>query len=100
VLLRRVYRAPELFQLLATFALMLVIKDAALWMWGPKPARPRAPGLAGAVDILGRRFPTYDLFLIVVARSCLACVAACSRARAGAAGARATQDREWSARSA
>src|ERR1700710_1906968 len=27
VLLRRVYRAPELFQLLATFALMLVIKD-------------------------------------------------------------------------
>ena len=67
VLLRRVYRAPELFQLLATFALMLVIKDAALWVWGPEDLLgPRAPGLSGAVDILGRRFPTYDLFLIAV----------------------------------
>ena len=66
-LLRRVYRAPELFQLLATFALMLVIKDAALWMWGAEDLLgPRAPGLSGAVEILGRRFPTYDLFLIAV----------------------------------
>ena len=30
LLLRRLYRAPELFQLLATFALGLVIKDAVL----------------------------------------------------------------------
>ena len=67
LLLRRVYRAPELFQLLATFALMLVIKDAALWLWGPEDVLgPRAPGLAHAVPILGRLFPTYDLFLIVV----------------------------------
>ena len=66
-LLRRVYRAPELFQLLATFALMLVIKDAALWMWGAEDLLgPRAPGISGAVEILGRRFPTYDLFLIAV----------------------------------
>ena len=34
LLLRRIYQAPELFQLLATFALVLVIKDAALWLWG------------------------------------------------------------------
>src|SRR5215472_12974025 len=33
VLLRRIYRAPELFQLLATFALVLVINDATLWIW-------------------------------------------------------------------
>src|SRR5438105_7132834 len=67
LLLRRIYRAPELFQLLATFALVLVIKDAALWAWGPEDLLgPRAPGLTGAVDILGRRFPSYDLFLIVV----------------------------------
>src|SRR6187551_2779191 len=31
LLLRRIYSAPELFQLLATFALLLVINDAALW---------------------------------------------------------------------
>src|SRR5215467_11984432 len=33
-LLRRIYRAPELFQLLATFALVLIINDATLWLWG------------------------------------------------------------------
>ena len=67
LLLRRIYKAPELFQLLATFALLLVIKDAVLWLCGPDELLgPRAPGLAGAVDILGRAFPTYDLFLIAV----------------------------------
>src|SRR5262249_31010735 len=45
VLLRRIYRAPELFQLLATFALLLVINDATLWLWGPEDLLgPRAPG--------------------------------------------------------
>src|SRR5687767_1282711 len=67
VLLRRIYRAPELLQLLATFALVLVIKDFALWAWGPEDLLgPRAPGLTGAVDIAGRRFPAYDLFLIAL----------------------------------
>src|SRR5690348_6882901 len=67
VLLRRIYRAPELFQLLATFALVLVINDAALAIWGPEDLLgPRAPGLRGAVEILGRRLPSYDLFLIFI----------------------------------
>jgi branched-chain amino acid transport system permease protein len=65
--LRRVYHAPELFQLLATFALTLVIKDLALWVWGPEDLLgPRAPGLSGAVTILGLPFPEYDLFLIAI----------------------------------
>ncbi len=64
--LRRIYRAPELFQLLATFALVLIFKDATLWLWGPEDLLgPRAPGLAGAVTIAGHRYPTYDLLLIV-----------------------------------
>src|SRR3974377_333985 len=67
VLLRRIYHLPELFQLLATFALVLVINDATLWLWGPEDLLgPRAPGFRGAVDLLGRRFPSYDLFLIAV----------------------------------
>ncbi len=71
LLLRRIYHVPELFQLLATFALVLVINDATLWLWGPEDLLgPRAPGLRGAVDILGRRFPSYDLMLIAAGPSC------------------------------
>jgi branched-chain amino acid transport system permease protein len=67
LLLRRIYQAPELFQLLATFALVLVINDAAQYVWGPEDLLgPRAPGLRGSVEILGRNFPSYDLFLIII----------------------------------
>jgi len=53
LLLRRVYRAPELFQLLATFALVLVINDAVLWLWGPEDLLgPRAPGRADRLRFL------------------------------------------------
>jgi len=64
-LLRRIYKAPELLQLLATFALLLLVKDFALWAWGPEDLLgPRAPGFAGAVEIAGGTFPQYDLLLI------------------------------------
>ncbi len=67
LLLRRIYRAPELFQLLATFALVLVASDVVLALWGPEDLLgPRAPGLRGSVEILGRQFPEYDLFLIAI----------------------------------
>jgi branched-chain amino acid transport system permease protein len=67
VLLRRIYRAPELLQLLATFALVLVIRDAVLAIWGPEDLLgPRAPGLKGSVEIMGRQFPEYDLVMIAV----------------------------------
>ncbi len=96
VLLRRIYRAPELFQLLATFALVLVIKDAALWIWGPEDLLgPRAPGLAGAIDILGRRFPAYDLVLMVLGPLVLGLLwLLLTRTRFGVLIRAATQDRE------
>jgi len=96
VLLRRIYRAPELFQLLATFALVLVIKDAALWLWGAEDLLgPRAPGLSGSIDILGRRFPTYDLLLIVVGPLVLGLLwLLLTRTRWGTLVRAATQDRE------
>ncbi len=96
VLLRRIYKAPELFQLLATFALVLVIKDAALWVWGPEELLgPRAPGLSGSVSILGRQFPSYDLFLIVVGPVVLGLLwLLLTRTRWGTLVRAATQDRE------
>ena len=96
LLLRRIYRAPELLQLLATFALVLVIKDFALWAWGPEDMLgPRAPGLAGAVTIAGRQFPQYDLFLIVLGPAVfLALHVLLKQTRFGILIRAATQDRE------
>ena len=59
-LLRRIYRAPELFQLLATFALVLVFKDATLWLWGAgRPARAARAGAGRGGD--HRRAPLSGL---------------------------------------
>src|ERR1700757_4134647 len=67
VLLRRIYHAPELFQLLATFGLTLMVEDLVVLIWGPDDlVGPRAPGFRGAIDFFGQRIPSYDLFLIVL----------------------------------
>src|SRR5215218_8724385 len=67
VLLRRIYHAPELFQLLATFGLTLMVEDLVVLIWGPSDLLGRrAPGFKGAVDFFGQNIPTYDLFLIVL----------------------------------
>jgi branched-chain amino acid transport system permease protein len=66
LLLRRVYRAPELYQLLLTFALVLIVADAVRYLWGAdNKTGPAAPGLSGSVPIAGQLFPSYDLAVIV-----------------------------------
>src|SRR5712692_7462966 len=66
-LLRRVYKAPELYQLLLTFALVLVISDVVKLVWGSEnKTGPAASGLAGSISVAGQLFPSYDLALIVV----------------------------------
>ena len=96
VLLRRIYRAPELLQLLATFALVLVIRDAVLVIWGPEDLLgPRAPGLKGSIEIMGRQFPQYDLVLIFIGPLVLAVLWwVLMRTRWGVLIRAATQDRE------
>jgi branched-chain amino acid transport system permease protein len=96
VLLRRIYRAPELFQLLATFALVLVFNDMALWLWGPEDLLgPLAPGLSGSIRILGRYFPSYDLLLVFVGPAVLGLLwMLLTRTRWGTYVRAATQDRE------
>jgi branched-chain amino acid transport system permease protein len=96
ILLRRLYRAPELLQLLATFALVLVIKDFALWAWGAEDLLgPRAPGLKDAIEIAGRQFPKYDLFLIALGPAVFALLHfLLTRTRFGILIRAATEDRE------
>jgi branched-chain amino acid transport system permease protein len=95
-LLRRIYRAPELFQLLATFGVVLVVQDAALRVWGPDDlslSRPR--WMRGFVEILGSRFPLYDLVLIGVGPVVLGLLwLLFTRTRWGTLVRAATQDRE------
>ncbi|MBS7809965.1 ABC transporter permease [Roseococcus pinisoli] len=96
LLLRRIYKAPELFQLLATFGVVLIVQDVALLIWGPQDLLgPRAPGLRGATMVLGVRFPLYELFLIAVGPVVLALLwLLFNRTRWGTLVRAATADRE------
>lgn len=97
--LRRIYGAPELFQLLATFGILLILADATLAVWGPEDLLgPRAPGLAGAVQVFGQAVPTYDLFLIGVGPVVLGLLWFClQRTRWGVQIRAATENRELTA---
>ncbi|HXR58203.1 MAG TPA: branched-chain amino acid ABC transporter permease, partial [Burkholderiales bacterium] len=99
LVLRRIYKAPELLQLLATFALVLVAKDAALWFWGPEDVLgPRAPGLSGAIEIAGAAFPQYDLLVIALGPLVLLGLQGLlTRTRWGILVRAATEDREMAA---
>lgn len=95
-LLRRIYRAPELFQLLATFGVVLMVQDAALRLWGPEDlALPRPPWLRAFVHVGDSRFPVFDLWLIAIGPAVLALLwLIFSRTRWGRLVRAATQDRE------
>jgi len=96
LLLRRIYHAPELFQLLATFGLTLMVEDLVVLTWGPDDlVGPRAPGLKGAIDFFGQRIPSYDLFLIVLGPAVLGLLwLVFQRTRWGVLVRAATQDRD------
>ena len=96
LLLRRIYGAPELFQLLATFGVVLVVQDLVIQVFGPEDILgPRAPGLRAPVEILGRRFPSYELVLIAAGPVVLGLVwLLLRRTRFGVLVRAATQDRD------
>ena len=48
-LLRRIYRAPELFQLLATFGVVLIVQDITPTGLGTRRLAAAPPQLAGCV---------------------------------------------------
>ena len=96
LVLRPIYKAPELFQLVATFGVILVIQDLALITWGAEDLLgPRAPGLKGVIRILGEPVPKYDLALIAITPFILFGLwYLISRTRVGILVRAATQDRE------
>ncbi len=68
LLLRRLYQAPELFILFATFGVVLIIQDLSRWLFGAEDILgPLSPGLDGSINILGAYLPEYDIALILIA---------------------------------
>ena len=96
VLLRRLYDAPELFQLVATFGVVLVIQDLTLAIWGAEDLLgPRAPGLKGVVRVMDEPIPEYDIALIILGPTVLLAVwLLLKKTRWGVLVRAATQDRE------
>lgn len=66
-LLRRVYKAEHIYQLLATFAVVLLIDGLTLEIWGAQPRTFALPTfIGGSLKILGSPFPTYLIFILFV----------------------------------
>lgn len=66
-LLRRMRRAPELYQLVATFGLTLALHDAMLWAFGADEVfAPRFPGLQGALALGEAYLPSWQLFTLAL----------------------------------
>lgn len=66
-MLRRLYGRPEYYQLLFTFALVLLLNDAVKAVWGTDILTIAHPeGLTGAADLGVTFYPKYRLFLCAV----------------------------------
>jgi branched-chain amino acid transport system permease protein len=98
-LLRRIYGAPELSQLLLTFAVVLLVGDLVRLAWGPENrAGQSPPGLSGSLAIWGQRIPTYDLVLLLLGPAvALGLWGLLARTRWGLLVRAATADREMAA---
>ncbi|MGK7875146.1 MAG: branched-chain amino acid ABC transporter permease [Xenococcaceae cyanobacterium] len=66
--LRRIYGQDVSFQLLLTFAFVLLINDMVRLLWGSAPLTTSSPQLLrGTVQLLGHTYPAYNLFIILIA---------------------------------
>ena len=67
VLFRHLYGKEELYQLLFTYALGLILSDAAKIFWGTQQKSvSRPPELVGSFSLFGTTIPLYNLFIIVL----------------------------------
>jgi branched-chain amino acid transport system permease protein len=67
VLLRHLYGREELYQLLLTYALVLILGDAAKVVWGTQQLSvSRPPILSGGFQVLGTTLPAYNLFIMLI----------------------------------
>ncbi|MGH7349456.1 MAG: branched-chain amino acid ABC transporter permease [Candidatus Rokuibacteriota bacterium] len=66
-LFRHLYGKDELYQLLFTYALVLILSDVAKILWGTQQKSvSRPPGLGGAFSLFGATIPYYNLFILLL----------------------------------
>ena len=66
-LLRSLYGREELYQLLFTYAVVLVLADAAKMIWGTQQLSVSRPAsLAGSLTLFGAVIPHYNLLIILL----------------------------------
>jgi branched-subunit amino acid ABC-type transport system permease component len=96
LLLRHLYGQEELYQLLFTYALVLVLSDVAKVLWGTQQLSvSRPPALEGGVRVFGTTLPYYNLFILLLGPAiALAFWVVLSRTRAGRLIRAAALDRE------
>jgi branched-chain amino acid transport system permease protein len=64
---RSLYGREELYQLLFTYALVLILGDVAKFLWGTQQLSVSTPPvLAGSVQIFGSTQPLYNLFMMAI----------------------------------
>jgi len=64
---RSLYGREELYQLLFTYALVLILGDAAKFIWGTDQLSVSTPPvLVGSVTIFGTTQPLYNLFMMAI----------------------------------
>src|SRR6185436_11161633 len=66
-LFRHLYGKEELYQLLFTYALVLILSDVAKIVWGTQQKSVSRPAeLTGAFQIFGATVPHYNLFILAL----------------------------------
>jgi branched-chain amino acid transport system permease protein len=67
LLFRLLYDREELYQLLFTYALVLILGDAAKLLWGTQQLSVSGPpALSGGIELFGTIVPVYNLFIMLV----------------------------------
>jgi branched-chain amino acid transport system permease protein len=65
--LRRIYKANHTYQLLLTYALVMIIDALVKMIWGLDPHSLTEPYiLSGSFEFFGRPFPVYGIFIIIL----------------------------------
>ena len=67
IFLNKIYNRDIIFQLLLTFAILLILDDSVRFIWGPGYHVINPPALlSGSIKVFSHTYPVYRFFLIIL----------------------------------